>query len=142
MGRHGISVEQRIAENIEIDSNGCWIWLKHKDNNGYGRIWANSKTLRAHRVSYETYVGPISEGLELDHLCRVRHCVNPLHLESVTHAENMRRGDHSNKGKNNAIKTHCLRGHEYTEENTYRYKNGRYCRACNSIRAFANYHRE
>jgi len=85
----------------------------------------------AHRLSYETEIGPIPEGLELDHLCRVRSCVNPLHLEPVTHQENVRRGEGANFWRN---KTHCPQGHEYTEENTgisnRNNEKCRYCREC------------
>ena len=134
-GKHYFSGKQKIADNIEIDSNGCWLWLKCKGRNGYGQIWFNGKLHRVHRVSYEFFIGTIPDGLHLDHLCRVRHCCNPLHLEPVTQAENIRRGDtgkHSGKysGKYNSSKTHCRRGHEFSEENTRWYKNGRYCRSC------------
>jgi len=88
-----LPLKERIETNIEIDSNGCWIWLKCKNNGGYGRIQVNGKPWLTHRVSYELYVGSIPQGLTIDHLCRVRHCCNPAHLEPVTSAENTRRGD-------------------------------------------------
>ena len=125
-----MTIKQRIEDNITIDSNGCWVWLKCKDRDGYGKIKFNGKMQYTHRLSYETYVGPIPEGLQLDHLCRVRHCINPDHLEPVTNAENSRRG---NTGKHQATKTHCPQGHEYTEKNIYRWKNQRCCRACRRI---------
>lgn len=93
----------------------------------------------AHRFAYEDIVGPILEGLTIDHLCRVRHCVNPAHLEPVTHLENVRRG---NGGLNQLAKTHCPKGHPYDEENTYRLPSrpsGRYCRACRRERNRAQY---
>ena len=101
----------------------CWVWNgSRKQDYGYydGKI--------AHRLVYKLIVGDIPEGLELDHLCRNRPCVNPGHLEPVTHAENVRRGA--------ALRTHCKQGHEFTAENTYRMPRGprvgaRHCRACN-----------
>jgi hypothetical protein len=76
-----------------VDASGCWLWQGniHPDK-GYGIMRRGGLTRRAHRFFYETLVGPVPDGLELDHLCRVRHCVNPDHLEPVTHAENLRRG--------------------------------------------------
>lgn len=71
--------------------NGCWEWQGELNSNGYGRVWRNNKRIMAHRGFYELHRGPIPEGLELDHLCRNKPCVNPAHLEPVTHAENVRR---------------------------------------------------
>lgn len=107
----------------------CWLWTAYISPDGYGRF----DRLRAmgeqsaHRIAYVLLVGPIPDGLELDHLCRVRHCVNPLHLEAVTHAENVRRG---RSGAHLGERTHCPRGHEYTRENTYVHRNKRSCREC------------
>ena len=134
-----MTIKQKIEDNITIDSNECWIWLRFKDRDGYGRIKVNGKRQAIHRLSYETYVGPIPEGLQLDHLCRVRHCINPDHLEPVTNAENSRRGNTGKVNNHQAIKTHCPQGHEYNEENTYRWKNQRCCRTCRRIKAY--YHR-
>ena len=83
----------------------------------------------AHRVAYELTNGPIPDGLELDHLCRVRHCVNPSHIEAVTHRENTLRG--TGPIPHRARQSHCKHGHEFTPENTYRLPNGcRHCRTC------------
>lgn len=70
----------------------CWVSDMDLDDDGYSRIWTDHRPRFAHRVTYEHYVGPVPEGLELDHLCRVRNCVNPAHLEPVTHLLNVRRG--------------------------------------------------
>lgn len=108
----------------------CWIWTRCK-REGYGTIQIDKKPVYAHRFSYELHKGPIPEGLELDHICRNPSCVNPDHLEPVTHKTNMHRG---NTGKFNKKKTHCPRGHEYSEINTYFHKGSRFCRKCNRER--------
>jgi hypothetical protein len=113
----------------------CWYWIASADTSGYGHIRLDGKLVKAHRASYEHFVGPIGEGLQLDHLCRKPACVNPKHLEPVTERENVLRG--VGPGALNARKTHCLRGHEYTPENTYAQTRankagvkGRQCRQC------------
>ena len=107
----------------------CWFWMGYKSTRGYGRFWDGGRTVQAHRFAYETRVGPIPEGLQLDHLCRVRACVNPDHLEPVTNRENILRG--KTLPAANASKTACLRGHTYTRESTYIRANGdRECRRC------------
>ena len=115
--------------------SGCWLWTGYAHRSGYGFIGMGSKTdgtrrpHPAHRVAYEALVGPVRDGLHMDHLCRQRCCVNPAHLEPVTSAENTRRGF---AGIHNARKTHCPHGHEYTTENTYYLHNqaGRLSSAC------------
>ena len=110
-------------------SGGCWNWLGYRDRDGYGRVGINGKVLGAHRVAYELMIGPVPSGAELDHLCRNRHCVNPAHLEAVTHKENMLRG--AGVGSENAAKDRCVKGHLFDEKNTYlRPIGGRNCRAC------------
>lgn len=102
----------------------CWEWLAARNEFGYGKVkTGNRRTRLAHRVAFELLKGPIPDGLELDHLCRNRGCVNPAHLEPVTHHQNVLRGEVANR-------THCPHGHEYTPANTYHLRGARYCRAC------------
>ena len=86
VGRHWIAHREDLTSFEDVD--GCWIWRGRIAPNGYGRLGSKY----AHRVMYELHVGPIPTGLDVDHLCRVRHCVNPRHLEPVTRSENLRRG--------------------------------------------------
>jgi len=103
----------------------CWIWTGRINVDGYGTLGSRY----AHRVVYEELVGEIPDGLHLDHLCRVRSCVRPLHLEPVTQRENTLRGQNFCAVK--ARQTHCIHGHEFTPANTYVRTNGtRQCRTC------------
>lgn len=114
----------------QVDRRGddeCWPWLGSLDGGGYGQIRTGGRRVKAHRFAYELLVGPIAEGLVIDHLCRSRSCANPKHLEAVTQGENIRRGL---TGATNAAKTHCPHGHEYAAANTYLYRGKRACRAC------------
>lgn len=104
----------------------CWLWTGYTSA-GYGRFWDGTHVIPAHRWAWEQVNGPIADGLHCDHLCRTRNCVNPKHLELVTIAENIRRGE---TGKHNKIKTHCPHGHEYTPENTAIYAGRRNCKTC------------
>mgnify|MGYP001562260252 FL=1 len=109
-------------------SDGCWEWTGAFRRNGYGRYGGQPSVL-AHRAVYEALVGPIPEGMQLDHLCKNRSCVNPAHLEPVTPKENILRG--AGFAAQNAQMTHCIHGHEFTEANTYIRANGaRTCRTC------------
>lgn len=104
----------------------CVIWTGYIKPDGYGQA---SNGRPAHRVVYEMEVGPIPDGLHIDHLCRIRACVNPEHLEPVTQQENQRRAGPYSR---NAQVTHCRQGHPYDEANTYHHPSGsRVCRACN-----------
>jgi HNH endonuclease len=116
---------------------GCWEWTGSRDRDGYGRTWASGKRRSVHRVSYEMTYGPIPAGLQIDHLCRVRHCANPAHMETVTPRVNTLRG--KTVPAANAAKTHCINGHEFTPENTRIYRGWRCCRACHRARYAGTY---
>ena len=112
----------RFWEKVE-KTDGCWIWRGARNRSGYGRIQkAVGITQLAHRVAYTMEVGPIPDGMQIDHLCRTTSCVNPAHLEPVTARENQHRVS--------VLKTHCVQGHEYTPENTYRFGPDQRHRAC------------
>ena len=132
-----LSIDDRFWNNIKVDENGCRLWQGKLREDGYARFSVSGKKIYVHVFSYKKYKSSYQEGLELDHLCRVRHCSNPDHLEPVTKLENYRRGNGGkNLGKLQSSKTHCPQGHEYTKENTLlrkQYKrNGiqRNCKIC------------
>lgn len=136
-------IKIRFEEKYVKQENGCWLWnstntkqARHGAKWPYGQFalckdgW--KKVVMAHRFSYELYIGPIPKGLSLDHLCRNTLCVNPAHLEPVTHSENCKRGRHAQVIRERAsLVTHCPQGHEYSGENLYVKPNGRReCREC------------
>ena len=112
----------------KADKSGeCWLWTASRTKKGYGQFKAEHMVY-AHRFAYELLVGPIPDGLTIDHLCRVRHCVNPDHMEPVSNRVNVLRGDAVSAL--NVQKTHCPQGHPYDEANTRLYRGSRYCRTC------------
>ena len=117
----------------KVDRTGdCWLWLAAKDGAGYGFATVGKQRQKAHRAAYELLIGPIPEGLQLDHLCRNPPCVNPAHLEPVTGRENTLRG--ISPIAVNARKTRCKRGHSFTPENTIHRPSGRRaCRTCKAV---------
>ncbi len=122
--------------------NGCWIWNGSFNNQEYScfHIKRNGTWVKilAHRYSYELIRGPVPPGMELDHLCRDTRCINPDHLEAVTHQKNTERGE-AGTYKRTTSKTYCIHGHQYSEENTYINKHGfRSCKACRKL-AYARY---
>lgn len=121
----------RVSESRFYGDSPCWEWVGciHPVN-GYGQFKFNGHLSNPHRFAYSYFIGTIPAGLEVDHLCRTRHCCNPMHLEAVTVQENRRRRD--------MHLTECKNGHPFTPSNTY-LRNGktRVCRRCNAIRGQA-----
>lgn len=107
--------QRRFDAKINDGDDGCRIWLAGRRANGYGVFWWREQQWLAHRLAWTLANGPIPDGLQLDHLCRVRYCVNPDHLEPVTNQVNILRGE--SPQAHNARRTHCLRGHELCEGN-------------------------
>lgn len=127
---------RRFFEQVQELPDGCWMWTGAVSRVSYGAFSAASQTFPAHRYSYELFVGEVPAGLEIDHLCRMRECVNPLHVEPVTHAENMRRASLAYKADPGRylhslrIEATCKRGHE---------KVGRKCARCMNDRQYTRY---
>ena len=120
--------ELRFWRNV-VKTEGCWEWIAFRTKDGYGRFRVGGGKVLAHRFAYELLVGPIPEGLESDHLCRNRGCVNPAHLEPVTQQVNRLRG--VGLPALSARKTHCKNGHPFNAANTYHRRDGdRECRTC------------
>ena len=129
MTKPNLPVIERFLLKVKIIESGCWEWTASKNRKGYGQFNLHKKIVRSQRLIYEYYYGQISPDLTIDHLCRNRACVNPLHLEQVTSKVNTLRGE--GETAINSRKTHCVKGHEFTEENTRIDKNeSRICRRC------------
>lgn len=129
----GLPLLTRFFRHVRRQLDGCWTWTGAL-RKGYGAFKIGSRTdgsrrdTEAHLFIWRHFYGQIPEGLQIDHLCRNPKCVNPAHMETVTPRENTLRGNTITAA--HAAKTHCRRGHEFTEENTYFYKGGRICRTC------------
>jgi|SRR6185312_314427 len=133
--RTALVPEFRFWSKINLDfQSGCWNWIGRKDKHGYGLFYNGVKDVRAHRFIFETIKGKVPEGLQLDHLCRNRDCVNPEHLEAVTTKENILRGEGITS--KNAKKTHCDKGHLLSKNNLVKSAlkfNRRACKICYDI---------
>ena len=131
--KHHNTLESIIARSIPVTESGCWLWLGSTKAKGYGNVNFNGKAWKVHRIVYELMRGPIPTGFTIDHLCRVRCCINPDHLEPVTNKVNVLRG--MGITAVNAKKTVCPYGHPYVEENIYRnIYNERECLTCKRAR--------
>ena len=135
IGRPPTPLISRLLDRINVVDTGyvspCWLWLGKKDKDGYGQMTVGggpARDQRVHRVTYQLWVGPLVAGLEPDHLCRVRSCCNPDHLEAITIRENILRGEGT--AAMNARKTHCQNGHQFTDDNVYVWHGMRRCLAC------------
>jgi hypothetical protein len=125
---------ERIERCVVIDDRGCWNWMRQRNRLGYGLMRWRGRKVPVHRVSYEAFVGPIPEGLEIDHLCRNRACCNPEHLEAVTRRTNVLRSGNFIAARASA--DHCINGHPFAGENLRTDKDGeRVCKACNRAAA-------
>lgn len=137
-----MSEAQKLLERYStpVTESGCWLWEGACNPYGYGVVSVKGRRLMAHRVIYELMRGPIPEGLQTDHLCRVRCCVNPDHLEAVTSRENTLRG--MSPPAILAKKMYCKRGHPLFGDNCKRIgaRQERYCKACNRARMKARYY--
>lgn len=132
MGKEEPPLKRLLDKTAFNVKTGCWEWTASVRPNGYGQFNLVGVTRYAHRAAYTLLAGPIPNGFHLDHLCRVRHCVNPDHLEPVTQQENIRRGVE--------VRTTCRKGHLYNEANTLRHANGaRFCGECKRQRSRATY---
>ncbi len=128
-----MSLVDRLSSKFVLDEeSGCWVWTASTRGpnpvHQYGQIRVGDRVLEAHRVMYALVVGDIPPGLTLDHLCRNPRCVNPAHLEAVSHRENVLRG--VAPSALNARKTHCVNGHEFAPRLADRDR--RRCSACRS----------
>jgi hypothetical protein len=131
----GLTVRERFDGKWVLADGGCWLWTDEPAANGYGYLGVGGRAgrkIQAHRLAYELYIGPIPPGLDIDHLCRNRRCVNPWHLEAVDRRTNLLRGD--TVTARHAAATRCPQGHPYDDRNTRVYRGKRQCRTCHGWR--------
>lgn len=126
------TVEERLRLHMIEAPSGCWIWVGARSSSGHGKLGVDGRTLGAHRLSYETWVGPIPPGLHIDHLCRRPACINPRHLQAVTPSVNVRRG--TAPCARALRRENCLRGHSYAEFGRI-YDGKRTCTECHRLNA-------
>lgn len=146
-------MKPKILQRVRVaEESGCWEWIGTLNADGYGKVVVGYKDEPrqpiksfAHRVAFQAWRGPITQGLELDHLCRNRKCCNPEHLELVTRKENVRRGDLPRFMKEKAAnQTHCYKGHELSGDNSVLQgpdKKNRVCRTCRAQRQRERYYK-
>lgn len=130
-----IDARERFLDwSIPEPNTGCHLWLGDVTNSGYGRFWLNGKNVSAHRIAYEFEHGPIPEGMQIDHLCNTKICVNVRHLRLTTATENLFAAHSNSTARKFSTRSHCSSGHEYTAANTYFHGKHRHCRECNKQR--------
>lgn len=132
------TLQERFWEKVDKNgANGCWLWVASLNNDGYGQFWGKDRMRKAHRVSYELVRGEIPKGLELDHLCKIRHCINPDHLEPVTYRENQSRSSQTilaiHRARDFCPQGHPLEGDNLTMDHLKR--GWRNCLTCNRERS-------
>lgn len=141
-GIDGLELLAWIKSQCIVDDHGCWLWQGPTNDKGYGVTNYNKIHTKAHQLTYRLQIGPVPEGLELDHTCRVRKCCNPLHMEAITHAENVKRGLLHTVSGNKPKPTSCPKGHPYEGYNLYfDPKGGMRCRQCGNEKNLARYHK-
>lgn len=123
-----MDVPDPLEGKFNVWKNGCWIWKRAKQSKGYGSVGYQGVIWLAHRLAYTLLVGPIPEGRSLRHTCANPRCINPEHMEPITPGELALRSD--SPWAQNAVKTHCPKGHPYTPENTRVRRGQRQCREC------------
>jgi hypothetical protein len=131
------TLRERVLSRLIIDPSGCLLWTGAINRGGYGVVGVGSRIEYVHRLMYQWFAGPIPDGYQIDHLCRVRHCASPADLEAVTQRLNIMRGESPTVA--NAAATHCVNGHEFDLLNTYYRPDrfGRHCRTCRNERKAA-----
>lgn len=133
---------QRFWSKVDCGTDDeCWEWIACKDSNGYGQFRLNDKRVSPHRLAYELECGSIPNGYDIHHKCNNPACANPYHLMAVTTREHIVNLSPNSLQYKESRRTHCIRGHEYTEENTYIYNGSRNCRICVLNRNRRRYYR-